>query len=83
MTRSLKKGVFSEVTITPNEIVKVWSRGSMILPIHVNNEVHVHTGKTFHKVKITQEMIGHKFGEFARTRKQAIHKKAKVIRKKK
>lgn len=39
--------------------------------------MQVHNGKTFHKIKITQEMIGHKFGEFARTRKQAKHKALK------
>lgn len=86
MTRSLKKGVFSEVSIkNESGIQDIWSRRSMILPVHVHKEVQVHNGKTFHKIKITQEMIGHKFGEFARTRKQAKHKslKQKNIRGKK
>jgi len=78
MTRSLKKGIFSEVqskTITKNQI---WSRRSMILPIHLNKELYVHTGKLFHKIKVVQDMIGHKFGEFARTRKQMTHKTTKL-----
>ena len=83
MTRSLKKGVFSEVNFIEQDLEKVWSRRSMILPTYINKEVYVHTGKTFHKVKITQEMIGHKFGEFARTRKQPVHKQLKTTRKKK
>lgn len=87
MARSLKKGIFSEVFISPNNagIQDIWSRRSMILPDHVHQEVQVHNGKSFHKIKITQEMIGHKFGEFARTRKQAKHKalKQKNIRGKK
>ena len=76
MTRSLKKGIFSEVVLKRvNEVLlTVWSRRSMILPSHVHKEVQVHMGRSFHKIKITQEMIGHRFGEFARTRKQAKHK---------
>jgi small subunit ribosomal protein S19 len=80
MTRSLKKGIFSEVR--PKTINKdqsyIWSRRSMILPIHINKELYVHTGKLFHKIKVIQDMIGHKFGEFARTRKQMAHKTVKL-----
>jgi small subunit ribosomal protein S19 len=86
MARSLKKGIFSEVPMKQKTgIQDIWSRCSMILPLHVHQEVQVHNGKIFHKIKVTQEMIGHKFGEFARTRKQAKHKtlKQKNIRGKK
>jgi small subunit ribosomal protein S19 len=76
MTRSLKKGIFSEVLLqgVRDALPAIWSRRSMILPTHVHREVQVHTGKSFHRIRITQEMIGHRFGEFARTRKQAKHK---------
>jgi ribosomal protein S19 len=47
----------------------------MIVPHHVGNTYRVHTGKTFVNVQIQEEMIGHKFGEFASTRKKAVHKK--------
>jgi len=80
MTRSLKKGIFSEVrskTINKDQSY-IWSRRSMILPIHINKELYVHTGKLFHKIKVIQDMIGHKFGEFARTRKQMAHKTVKL-----
>ena len=53
MTRSLKKGIFSEVSLTQDTgIQSIWSRRSMILPDHVHKEVQVHNGKTFHKIKI-------------------------------
>ena len=95
MPRSIKKGPFIDHHLLKKVLestqsgskkpIKTWSRRSMILPLHVHQEVQVHNGKTFHKIKVTQEMIGHKFGEFARTRKQAKHKtlKQKNIRGKK
>lgn len=80
MTRSLKKGIFSEVRLktTHKDQNQIWSRRSMVLPIHINKEFYVHTGKIFHKIKVIQDMIGHKFGEFARTRKQMTHKTVKL-----
>jgi small subunit ribosomal protein S19 len=80
MTRSIKKGIFSEVRskTLDKDANQIWSRRSMILPIHINKEFYVHTGKVFHKIKVVQEMIGHKFGEFARTRKQMTHKNLKL-----
>ena len=81
MARSLKKGIFSEVPMKQKDgIQDIWSRRSMVLPAHVHQEVQVHNGKTFHKIKVTQEMIGHKFGEFTPTRTyygHAADKKAK------
>ncbi len=72
MTRSLWKGPFSEIR-TKNQ--KMWSRRSVILPYLVGKQIMIHNGKSFLTVKITDEMIGHKLGEFASTRKKAFHKK--------
>ena len=89
MTRSLWKGPFSEQnsniitssdsksktltrTLTKN---KVWSRRSTILPIFLNKELLIYNGKLFIPLTVTEEMIGHKYGEFAGTRKKPIHKK--------
>nr|YP_001315122.1 ribosomal protein S19 [Chlorokybus atmophyticus]ABO15119.1 ribosomal protein S19 [Chlorokybus atmophyticus] len=54
---------------------KIWSRRSTILPDFVGQSFEVHNGKLFIPVRITEEMIGHKFGEFASTRKKPVHKK--------
>jgi len=53
----------------------IWSRRSMIIPQFIGKRVRLHTGKTFLNIHIREEMVGHKFGEFASTRKRAIHKK--------
>uniref|UniRef100_A0A2N9H855 Small ribosomal subunit protein uS19m n=1 Tax=Fagus sylvatica TaxID=28930 RepID=A0A2N9H855_FAGSY len=47
---------------------KIWSRRSTILPEFVNTAVRIYNGKTFVRSKITEEKVGHKFGEFASTR---------------
>jgi len=82
MARSLWKGPFvdqfvlkklvSDDTLTP---ITMWSRRSYILPQFVGHTFTIYTGKSFLSVKITEEMIGHKFGEFASTRKRPVHKK--------
>ena len=72
MTRSLWKGHFSEV-ITRNQ--KIWSRRSVILPYLIGKQIMIHNGKSFLTLKITDEMVGHKLGEFASTRRKAFHKK--------
>lgn len=54
---------------------KVWSRRSLILPEFLHEFFEIHNGKEFLRVQITEEMIGHKFGEFASTRKKTLHKK--------
>lgn len=54
--------------------LKVWSRQSVVLPQFVDNSFTVHNGKTFVPIKVSEEMVGHKFGEFAITRKRATHK---------
>ncbi len=73
MTRSLWKGPFSEIKIK-NTIIKVWSRRSVILPYYLNKNFLIYNGKTFIPLTISEEMIGHKFGEFATTRRKPIHK---------
>ncbi len=71
MARSLWKGPFCEITINQH---KIWSRRSVILPEFIGKQVAIHNGKTFISLKITEDMIGHKLGEFAITRRKAIHK---------
>ena len=82
MTRSIWKGPFSEIPMreggekdkkAPLE-TPVWSRQSMILPQHVGSLFGIHNGKGWISIKVSEEMIGHKFGEFATTRKKPIHK---------
>jgi small subunit ribosomal protein S19 len=78
MGRSLKKGPFVdghlkekiEALNARNEkkVVKTWSRRSTIVPEMVGHTVAVHNGKKFIPVYVTEQMVGHKFGEFAPTR---------------
>lgn len=55
--------------------ISVWSRKSIILPIFVGKIVDVYDGKKFISLKITPDMIGHKFGEFCLTRRYSHGKK--------
>ena len=57
--------------------LKICSRSSTILEPFIGYEVQIHNGKSFKKLKIRKEMVGHKFGEFAWTRKYPEHKKKK------
>jgi small subunit ribosomal protein S19 len=78
MTRSLWKGPFSDISNNIYKINtqhKIWSRRSVILPQFVGKEFMIHNGKTFIPLKVSPDMVGHKIGEFATTRKKAIHKK--------
>jgi small subunit ribosomal protein S19 len=78
MARSLKKGPFCEAKLlkrvealnTANEkrVVKTWSRSSTIFPQMVGHTIAVHNGKHHVPVFITENMVGHKLGEFALTR---------------
>jgi small subunit ribosomal protein S19 len=78
MPRSLKKGPFvddhlqEKVTAmnsrNEKKVVKTWSRRSTILPDMVGHTIAVHNGKKFIPVYITEQMVGHKLGEFAPTR---------------
>ena len=78
MSRSLKKGPFVEEKlfnriVAMNEsgnkqIIKTWSRASTIYPEFVGHTIAVHNGKSHISVFITEDMVGHKLGEFAPTR---------------
>ena len=78
MARSLKKGPFvhyklREKVDAMNEsdkkkVIKTWSRGSMITPDMLGHTFAVHNGKQFIPVYVTENMIGHRLGEFAPTR---------------
>ena len=78
MSRSLKKGPFVEEKLfnrieAMNEahdkkVIKTWSRASTIFPEFVGHTIAVHDGKKHVPVYITEDMVGHKLGEFAPTR---------------
>lgn len=78
MSRSIKKGPFIEYKLEKrilemNEsnkktVVKTWSRSSMISPDFVGHTIAVHNGNKFIPVYVTENMVGHKLGEFAPTR---------------
>ena len=83
MTRSIWKGPFSEVNNKKRALIpqKIWSRRSLILPPHIDRSFFIYNGKSFVSLKVRPEMVGHKFGEFAITRKRPIHKSSKKKRK--
>jgi small subunit ribosomal protein S19 len=58
-----------------NFVVRTWSRRSTILPNFVGYTFQIHNGKTFKSFTINNDMVGHKLGEFALTRKPLVHKK--------
>ena len=78
MSRSLKKGpyihyklekkVFANIESNKKSVIKTWSRASMISPDFVGQTIAVHNGNKFIPVYITENMVGHKLGEFAPTR---------------
>ena len=74
MARSLWKGPFCELL---NKSRKIWSRRSVIVPQFIEHTVMIYNGKSFISLKITEDMVGHKFGEFATTRRKPQHKKKK------
>lgn len=83
MARSLKKGpyVFDRLLnkvqelnkANKKEVIKTYSRRSTIFPDFVGHTFAVHNGKEFIPVYVTEEMVGHKLGEFAQTRKFGGH----------
>ena len=86
MGRSIKKGPFIDPSLQKkidklNETkskkpIKTWSRRSMITPDFVGHTLNVHNGKIFQPVFVTENMVGHRLGEFALTRtfkKHGIH----------
>ena len=78
MGRSLKKGPFVDAKLLQKVVkqiqtgikdpIKTWSRRSTIVPEFVGYTFMVHNGKLFNKVFVTEEMVGHKLGEFSLTR---------------
>ncbi|MGE4286239.1 MAG: 30S ribosomal protein S19 [Phycisphaerae bacterium] len=78
MARSLKKGPFVDDHLIEKVVrqieagtkrpIKTWSRRSTIVPEFVGYTFEVHNGRMFHKVFVTEDMVGHKLGEFSPTR---------------
>ena len=78
MSRSLKKGPFTDDHLTKKvddmnqknekKVVRTWSRRSTILPKFIGHTLAVHNGKKFIPVYVTENMVGHKLGEFSPTR---------------
>ena len=83
MSRSFKKGPFVEESLmkkitalneaNDKKVVKTWSRSSTILPDFVSHTIAVHDGRKHVPVYITEDMVGHKLGEFAPTRTYKGH----------
>lgn len=92
MKRSLKKGPFSDYHLLSKvrialktkskKNIKTWSRRSMILPEMIGLTISVHNGRKFIPVFITENIVGHKLGEFALTRTFKAHTTDKKIKKK-
>lgn len=89
MGRSLKKGPYVEPKLVQKVLklnqmgskdpIKTWSRRSTIVPEFVGMTFLVHNGKMFHKVFVTEEMVGHKLGEFSITRTFRGHSGNKAV----
>ena len=92
MSRSTKKGPFVEAKLLKRieamnengtkEVLKTWSRASTIFPQMVGHTIAVHDGRKHVPVYISEEMIGHKLGEFAPTRTFKGHAGEKTTKKK-
>lgn len=83
MARSLKKGPYCEPKLLKkveqvNEsgkktVIKTWSRGSTVMPAMIGHTIAVHNGKKHVPIYITENMVGHKLGEFVPTRTYRGH----------
>ena len=83
MARSLKKGPYVDLKLyrkveklnqmQKREPIKTWSRACTIVPEFVGHSFLVHNGKQFHTVFVTEDMVGHKLGEFSITRLFKAH----------
>jgi small subunit ribosomal protein S19 len=83
MSRSLKKGPFVDTPLlekievmnrgSEKKVIKTWSRRSTVVPEMVGHTLAVHNGKKFIPVYVTENMVGHKLGEFAPTRQFKGH----------
>ncbi len=84
MTRSIKKGPFVDKHLekkvdalnaaNKKEVIKTWSRRSTILPKFVEHTFAVHNGRKFVPVYVSENMVGHKLGEFSPTRTYRGHR---------
>ena len=91
MARSVKKGPFVDrhllrkveemLRTNQKRVVKTWSRRSTILPEFVGHTFAVHNGRKFIPVFVTENMVGHKLGEFAPTRSFTGHSAEKTVAK--
>lgn len=92
MGRSLKKGPFVNAKLlkailamneaNEKKVIKTWSRPSTIFPQMVGHTIAVHDGKKHVPVYITEDMVGHRFGEFAPTRTYRGHASDRTTKKK-
>lgn len=83
MARSIKKGPFVDESLLKKveqvkstgkrDVIKTWSRRSMVIPDFVGLTIAVHNGKKFTPVFITENMVGHYLGEFSPTRTFRVH----------
>ena len=90
MSRSLKKGPFCDASLMKkveaqneagkHEVIMTWSRRSTIFPNFVGHTFAVHNGKEHVPVYVTEDMVGHKLGEFSPTRKFGGHGDDKATR---
>ena len=90
MARSLKKGPFADENLVKKvtvlnesgkkEVIKTWSRRSTIYPDFIGHTFAVHNGKEFIPVYVTEDMVGHKLGEFVPTRKFGGHGENKTTK---
>jgi len=88
MPRSVKKGPYVAHKLLKKvdamndsgkkSVIKTWSRGSLILPDMVGHTIAVHNGNKFIPVFVTENMVGHKLGEFAPTRTFKSHSSKKL-----
>ena len=88
MARSLKKGPYVSASLSKKvegmnntgkkTVIKTWSRRSMITPDFVGHTLAVHNGNKFIPVYVTENMVGHKLGEFAPTRNFKGHSSKKI-----
>jgi small subunit ribosomal protein S19 len=91
MARSLKKGPFADASLLKKvdalnasgqkQVIKTWSRRSTIFPSFVGHTIAVHDGRKHVPVYVTEDMVGHKLGEFAPTRKFTGHGGGKTVAK--
>ena len=90
MSRSIKKGPFVQPVLLKRvqernesgkkQVLKTWSRASTIFPAFVGHTIAVHDGRKHVPVYVTEDMVGHKLGEFAPTRKFTGHTGGKTTK---